>query len=107
MSRAAAEAASKPSYARITAVGVALLAALTALIWLEPRWNVRLQSAWFDAYQLIKSRDFTLAPVTVVEIDEKSLARLGQWPWQRTVLAELLRDIERQRPAAEHAWPAV
>ena len=100
MSRAAAEAASKPSYARITAVGVALLAALAALIWLEPRWNMRLQSAWFDTYQLIKPRELSLAPVTVVEIDEKSLARLGQWPWQRTVLAQLLRDIEREQPAA-------
>jgi adenylate cyclase len=91
---------SRPSHGRISAVGIALLAALAALIWFEPPWNLRLQSAWFDAYQVLKPRSITSSPVTVVEVDEKSLARLGQWPWPRTVLAELLRDIEKARPAA-------
>jgi serine phosphatase RsbU (regulator of sigma subunit) len=77
-----------------------LLAALAVLIWLEPRWNLRLQSAWFDTYQMLKPRAIASTPVTVVEIDEKSLARLGQWPWPRTVLAELIRDIEPQQPLA-------
>ena len=39
-------------------------------------------------------------PATVVEIDEKSLAVLGQWPWPRTLLAHLVDAIARQRPAA-------
>ena len=39
-------------------------------------------------------------PVTVIEIDEKSLAKIGQWPWPRTVTAELLDTISRYRPAA-------
>ena len=39
-------------------------------------------------------------PATIVEIDQKSLAALGQWPWPRPVLAELIRDINRHRPAA-------
>ena len=87
MSGTAAEGSIKPSYGRISAIGIALLAVLAALIWSEPRWNQRLQSAWFDTYQLIKPREIASTPVTVVEIDEKSLARLGQWPWPRTVLA--------------------
>ena len=39
-------------------------------------------------------------PVTIVEVDQKSLAALGQWPWPRPVLAQLIRDINRHRPAA-------
>ncbi len=39
-------------------------------------------------------------PATIVEIDHKSLAALGQWPWPRPVLAQLIRDINRHRPAA-------
>ena len=70
------------------------------LIWAQPRLNRRLQSAWFDTYQLLKPRELLSAPVTVVEIDEPSLARLGQWPWPRTVLAELIRRIARERRAA-------
>jgi serine phosphatase RsbU (regulator of sigma subunit)/CHASE2 domain-containing sensor protein len=96
----AAEGATRPSYGRITAVGVVLLAVLAALIWFGSRWNVRLQSAWFDTYQILKPRDVVSMPVTVVGIDDKSVDRLGQWPWPRNLLAELVRDIEREKPAA-------
>ena len=85
---------------RISAVGIGLLTLLAALIWFEPRWELRLQSAWFDTYQMLKSRDVVSMPVTVVEIDERSLARLGQWPWPRTILAGMIREIERHAPAA-------
>jgi adenylate cyclase len=36
----------------------------------------------------------------VVDIDEKSLERLGQWPWPRTLVAELLRRIDAGGPKA-------
>jgi len=97
---AALTAAAASSYRRIAAIGVVLLVALAALIWLQPRWNTRLQSAWFDTYQLLKPRGVATSPVTVVEIDDASLARLGQWPWSRAVLAALIRRIARDQPAA-------
>jgi serine phosphatase RsbU (regulator of sigma subunit)/CHASE2 domain-containing sensor protein len=97
---AAPEPSARRSYGRISAAGIALLAVFAALMWAEPRWTQRLQAAWFDFYQTRFPRSIISTPVTVVEIDEASLARLGQWPWPRTVLAELLRAIERARPAA-------
>jgi adenylate cyclase len=97
---AAAESPARPSYGRISAAGIALLAVFAALMWGEPGWIQRLQASWFDFYQTRLPRSIVSTPVTVVEIDEKSLARLGQWPWPRTVLAELLRTIERVEPAA-------
>ena len=39
-------------------------------------------------------------PATVVEIDQKSLAAIGQWPWPRTEMAKLVDAIRRERPAA-------
>jgi serine phosphatase RsbU (regulator of sigma subunit) len=81
-------------------MGIALLVALALLIAAEPPWNQWLQSAWFDALQAAMPRRIASTPATVVEIDERSIARLGQWPWPRTVLAELVRDIERNEPAA-------
>ena len=89
-----------PAFGRISFIGFALLAVLAALIWWAPPWIVRLQSTWFDAYQVMMPREVASTPVTVVEIDERSLARLGQWPWPRTLLAELIRDIERHDPVA-------
>lgn len=100
MSGIANDPSTQRSYGRITAVGVALLGGLAALIFAEPRWNLRLQTGWLDTYQRIKPRDVVSAPATIVAIDERSLARLGQWPWPRTVLAELLRDIESYEPSA-------
>lgn len=42
----------------------------------------------------------TNGEVIVVEIDDESLARLGQWPWPRYKLAELLNSINESKPAA-------
>jgi len=54
----------------------------------------------FDAYQQIAPRARISAPVTIVAIDEKSLAALGQWPWPRDKIAALLRAINSHGPAA-------
>ena len=38
--------------------------------------------------------------IVVVDIDEKSLARYGQWPWPRSTLAQLLRIINASGAAS-------
>ena len=50
----------------------------------------------FDLYQRIKPREY-IDPLPVagvgvkhLDIDDESLARLGQWPWPRTYIAELV-----------------
>jgi len=35
-----------------------------------------------------------VAPVVIVDIDEASIAALGQWPWPRTVVAELVNRLQ-------------
>ena len=34
-------------------------------------------------------------PVTIVDIDDKSLEKLGQWPWPRTRIADLVTELTR------------
>ena len=85
---------------RIWIVGLLTLAILAAVVAMEPKWNGRLQASWFDTLQARQPREIESTPAIVVEIDEKSLAALGQWPWPRTLLAELVRDIERYQPSA-------
>lgn len=92
--------AGPPGSRRIWIVGLLTLGVLAAVIGYEPSWNGRLQSYWFDGFQRYTSRTIASNPAIVVEIDEASLAALGQWPWPRTLLAELVRDIEKQQPAA-------
>ena len=45
----------------------------SALTWLQAPWTERLQAAWFDAHQALAPRQVRSLPVTVVEIDQKSL----------------------------------
>ncbi len=80
--------------------GAALVVSLALLTWLQAPWTDRLQSAWFDACQTLMPRQVSVLPVTVVEIDQKSLAALGQWPWPRTRLAQLVTTVARAGPAA-------
>ena len=44
----------------------------------------------FDVYQQLSPRIYEPAPVRVIDIDEKSLEQLGQWPWPRTLLSQLV-----------------
>ncbi|AXS42792.1 adenylate/guanylate cyclase domain-containing protein [Breoghania sp. L-A4] len=53
--------------------------------------TVRLKT--FDLYQVFKPREPAALPVVIIDIDEKSLRRLGQWPWPRTMVAALLENV--------------
>ena len=53
----------------------------------------QLKMTVFDTYQSLKPRVRTPLPVQVVDIDEESLAQLGQWPWPRHHLAELIDKL--------------
>jgi len=74
-------------------VGLIMLTAL----WGFRHWNPpplqTLQLKTFDFYQNLKPRepkDLPI-PVVVIDIDETSLEKYGQWPWPRTLLAEIGR----------------
>ena len=55
----------------------------------EPPFLVKLRYTVFDQYQRWKPRSQVDVPVRIVDIDEESINRLGQWPWPRLRLAEL------------------
>lgn len=71
----------------------AVLAALLVALW-EPPPLQTLRNAVFDQYQRTQPRAWQDTPVRVVDIDEASLARLGQWPWPRTRVAELVARLQ-------------
>jgi len=80
-------------YAR--AICVALLIALTAVRIADPALVEELRVRSFDAFQVMQPRVKTARPVAIVDIDEKSLARFGQWPWPRTRIADLINALNR------------
>src|SRR3954468_8287820 len=82
-------------YARL--ICLALLVGFTALRVFDPAPVEELRVRTFDTFQLIDPRVKTMRPVTIVDIDEKSLAdpRLGQWPWPRTRIADIVTNLTR------------
>ncbi|MET4632256.1 CHASE2 domain-containing protein [Kaistia defluvii] len=55
----------------------------------------------FDLYQrMAPAAPLAEPPVVVVDIDETSLKAIGQWPWPRTVLAELTRKLSEAGAAS-------
>src|ERR1700737_778604 len=80
-------------YARL--VCLALLVGLAALRIADPAPIEELRVRTFDTFQRIDPRVKTAKPVAIVDIDEKSLAKLGQWPWPRTRIADLVTNLTR------------
>ncbi|HEX4985992.1 MAG TPA: CHASE2 domain-containing protein [Burkholderiales bacterium] len=77
---------------------LALMMVLSLYPDLPPMAQVRM--ALFDGYQKALPRKRTSAPAVIVAIDEKSLQDLGQWPWPRTTVAEIIDAIASNGPAA-------
>jgi adenylate cyclase len=80
-------------YARL--VCLALLIGLAALRVADFAPIEELRVRTFDTYQRIDHRVKTARPVTIVDIDEKSLAKFGQWPWPRTRIADIVSNLTR------------
>jgi serine phosphatase RsbU (regulator of sigma subunit)/CHASE2 domain-containing sensor protein len=76
-----------------------VLGALTALLLLSGP-DARLRGLWFDFCQRQAPRVRVSGPAVIVAVDEPSLARYGQWPWPRQLLAGLVDRIRAARPAA-------
>jgi len=59
----------------------------------EPGPVQDLQLRVFDTFQRLAPRTYQEVPVRIVDIDDESLARVGQWPWPRTRVAQLVDDL--------------
>jgi len=81
----------KFGFSRLLCLG--LLIGFAALRMLDPAPLEELRVRTFDTFQRIDPRTKTARPVTIVDIDEKSLAKLGQWPWPRTELADMIINL--------------
>jgi adenylate cyclase len=81
-------------------LGLSLVAALTALRASDPQPLKLARDATFDQFQRVAPRPFEHLPVRVVDIDEESLRKLGQWPWPRDRLALLVDRLAEMGAAA-------
>src|SRR5258705_8807520 len=80
-------------YARLACL--VLLIGFAALRVLDPAPVEELRVRTFDSFQRFDPREKTARPVTIIDIDDKSMEKLGQWPWPRTRIADLVNELTR------------
>jgi len=72
-----------------------VLVGLIAVRAADPSAVRQLRNAAFDQFQRLKPRvqPIEKSYVRIVDIDDESLRRIGQWPWPRDRLATLIRNL--------------
>jgi adenylate cyclase len=82
------------------AICLLLLLALVPLRIVDPAPLEEIRLRTFDFYQSLQPREAVSPPVVIVDIDEASLKDIGQWPWPRTIVADLVTHLSELGVAA-------
>jgi PAS domain S-box-containing protein len=78
---------------RIVLAGATVVALVAGIFLASPDPVANADTKAFDLLTGLVGRGKPSGQVTIVEIDEKSLAQLGGWPWPRDLLAQVVRRI--------------
>lgn len=73
--------------------GLLVLLTIFLLQLAQPQTLATLGNLVFDIYARAQPREYAPVPVRIVDIDEESLRREGQWPWPRPDVARLLQRL--------------
>ena len=76
------------------------VALVCGLMLADPPLVRTLRHALWDQYQRLQPRVYQDTAVRVVDIDEESLSKVGQWPWPRYRIAELVKRLQDLQAAA-------
>ena len=83
----------KRGWAYISLVS-ALIAGAVLLRYFDPFFVRALRLIAFDSYQRLNPEQYDPSlPIRIVDIDEQSLSKIGQWPWPRTTVGNLLLEL--------------
>ena len=77
-------------------LGLGLIAVFLAVYISDPYPIQFIRVKTFDFYQRMKPREIpplAQKPVTIIDLDEDSLNEIGQWPWPRNIVAQLVQNL--------------
>ena len=77
-----------------------ILVLLIALKIANPSFVKSISNLSFDLYQKIFTLNKNDSDVVIIDIDEKSLGKFGQFPWSRSVFAKILEKVNQSDPKA-------
>ena len=64
----------------------------------NPEFVKSISSISFDSYQKIFKYNDKQDDIVIVDIDEPSLAKFGQFPWGRNIFSKILENINKEDP---------
>src|SRR5499427_2510462 len=77
-----------------------LIGGAVLLRYMDPFFVRALRLIAFDHFQRLDAETYDPnLPIRVVDIDEKSLSMIGQWPWPRTTVRDLLLEFSSKGAA--------
>jgi len=85
-----------PTVGRARWIAIVLLAAFMFVRWWDPAPLELLRLKTFDLYQQIKPRPLLPnSPVVIIDLDDASQQEVGQWPWPRNIVAQMVQNLFR------------
>ena len=77
-----------------------LLFFLIVLKTINPSFIKSVSHLSFDLYQKVFPLNKQTSEVIIIDIDEKSLGKFGQFPWNRSIFAKILENVSATKPKA-------
>jgi adenylate cyclase len=81
-------------------IPVLVITGLVSVRLLDFDFIERVRLSVFDSYQKLQPRKFENLPIKIIDIDDATLSKLGQWPWPRSRIAELVTRLSESGAVA-------
>ncbi|MDQ7091401.1 MAG: CHASE2 domain-containing protein [Methylococcales bacterium] len=59
----------------------------------SPNFITKMRNSSYDLFQQLHPRVYQPAPVKILAIDNESLEKIGQFPWSRRIIADLIEKL--------------
>ena len=77
-----------------------ILVLLIVLKTINPTFIKSISFLSFDMYQKVFPLKKNDSDVIIIDIDEKSLSKFGQFPWNRSIFAKIIENVDSTNPKA-------
>ena len=77
-----------------------ILILLIVLKTINPSFIKSISFLSFDMYQKVFPLKKSDSDVIIIDIDEKSLGKFGQFPWNRSIFAKIIENVDAAKPKA-------
>jgi len=75
--------------------GIVILIVLVLIKIQDSNFVMKVENVLYDAYQGLFIEQSNYNDVVIVDIDEKSIGEVGQFPWRRDVFAKLIKRLDQ------------